>query len=193
MGSKLASILAVLIAYCLVSARVIKEIHEADGLQMSRVAGSGTAADNIYAQPGPTESGGTSNAYRVPNAGMQIPGLAHSLSLGPVVDEERANLNGTPTISDTYRPNDQGTDWPPDAFTRMVAGHVSPRSLASPALHSYDGDGNMEALNVFGPFSHQETPTDLAAYTGAVGPVGRSTPEPTPEITAPDFPVRWQG
>ena len=44
----------------------------------------------------------------------------------------------------------------------------------------------MEALSAFGPFAHQEDPTDLAAYTGAVGPVGRSTPEAHPELTAPD-------
>jgi hypothetical protein len=143
-------------------------------------------ADNIYAQPGPTESGSSSNAYRTRNEVMVPPGLAHSLHLGPVISEERAGLNGTPTISDTYRPLDQGTDWPPDAFTALVAGHESPQPLTRPALHSYDGDGNMEALSVFGPFTHQEHPTDLAAYTGAVGPVGRSTPEEHPELTAPD-------
>ena len=103
-------------------------------------------------------------------------------------DEERANLMGTPTISDTYRSADQGTDWPPDAFTARVAGHVSPQPISRPALHSYDGDGNMEALSVFGPFSRQEDRTDLARYTGAVGPVGGSTPEEHPEVTAPGGP-----
>lgn len=92
---------------------------------------------------------------------------------------------GLPTISDTYDPRDQGTDWPEDAFTSMVSGHESPRSIASPARHSYDGDGNMEGITAFGPFNHQEDRTNLGAYTGAVGPVGGSTPESHPEITAP--------
>jgi hypothetical protein len=98
---------------------------------------------------------------------------------------ERASLNGTPTISDTYNPRDQGTDWPEDAFTALVSGHISPQPIGKPALHSYDGDGNMEALSAFGPFSQQENRTDLGAYTGAVGPAGGSTPENHPEITAP--------
>ena len=67
----------------------------------------------------------------------------------------------------------------------MVAGHESPRPISSPALHSYDGDGNMEALSAFGPFSRQEDRYDLGAYTGAVGPAGGSTPENHPEVTAP--------
>jgi hypothetical protein len=93
--------------------------------------------------------------------------------------------NGLPTISDTYNPRDQGTDWPLDAFGARVVGHESPRSIASPAMHSYDGDGNMEGITAFGPFSHQEERTNLGAYTGAVGPIGGSTPETHPEITAP--------
>ena len=150
-----------------------------------RIVATLASPDNIYAQPGPTESGGSSNAYRAANSSMSPPGQAHSLSLTPVEGAERAALNGTPTISDTYRPMDQGTDWPPDAFTKMVAGHESPLPISTPALHSYAGDGNMEALSVFGPFSHQEDRVDLANYTGAVGPVGGSTPEGHPEITAP--------
>ena len=92
---------------------------------------------------------------------------------------------GTPTASDTFNPRDQGTDWPADAFTAMVMGHQSPMSVATPARHSYDGDGNMEGITVFGPFSRQEDRYDLGAYTGAVGPAGGSTPENHPEITAP--------
>jgi hypothetical protein len=117
---------------------------------------------------------------------VQPPGYEHSAAVAPVaVGEERAALNGTPTISDTYNPRDQGTDWPPDAFTHLVSGHVSPEPISRPALHSYAGDGNTEAINVFGPFSRQEDRHDLAAYTGAVGPAGGSTPENHPELTAP--------
>jgi hypothetical protein len=94
-------------------------------------------------------------------------------------------LRGIPTPSDTYRPDDQGTDWPADAFTAMVMGHQSPEPIDRPALNSYAGDGNMEALDVYGPFSQQET-ADVANYTGGVGPAGRSTPEAHPEATAPD-------
>ena len=47
---------------------------------------------------------------------------------------------------------------------------------------------NMEALDVYGPFSQQET-ADVANYTGGVGPAGRSTPEAHPEVTAPDSPL----
>ena len=99
--------------------------------------------------------------------------------------DDLPGLRGIPTPSDTYRPKDQGTDWPVDAFTAMVMGHQSPEPIDRPALNSYAGDGNMEALDVYGPFSHQET-ADIANYTGGVGPAGRSTPEMHPEPTAPD-------
>lgn len=92
---------------------------------------------------------------------------------------------GLPTVSDTYDPRDERTDCPLDAFSGMVVGHESPRSIASPARHSYDGDGNMEGITAFGPFSHQEDRTNLGAYTGAAGPVGGSTPESDPDVTAP--------
>ncbi|HEY8285538.1 MAG TPA: hypothetical protein VIJ28_14230 [Chloroflexota bacterium] len=91
--------------------------------------------------------------------------------------EARAALHGTPTISDTFNPNDQGTDWPMDAFTTLVSDHQSPEPIGRPAAHSYAGDGNMEALSAFPPFSRQEDRYDLGAYTGAVGPAGGSTPE----------------
>jgi hypothetical protein len=90
-----------------------------------------------------------------------------------------------PTPSDTYNPRDHGTDWPLDSFTRRVMGHASPQPIAHPATNSYDGDGNMEAIDAFPPFSRQEDRTNLGAYTGAVGPAGGSTPESHPEITAP--------
>ena len=61
-----------------------------------------------------------------------------------------------------------GTDWPEDRFTRMVM-DAQPRSIAEPARHSYDGDGNMEALDAFPPFSSPEDRADIGAYTGAVG------------------------
>jgi hypothetical protein len=152
---------------------------------IGRVA-EGTAEDNIYQVPGPSESPSTSNAYRAGLQGIQPPGYKQSATIAPIAaGADRVALNGTPTISDTYNPRDQGTDWPPDAFTQLVVGHVSPEPIARPALHSYAGDGNMEALSVFGPFSRQEDRYDLAAYTGAVGPAGGSTPEGHPEITAP--------
>ncbi|HVA88251.1 MAG TPA: hypothetical protein VNL71_00270 [Chloroflexota bacterium] len=92
--------------------------------------------------------------------------------------DARAALQGTPTISDTFQASDQGTDWPMDAFTELVCDHQSPLPLGRPAAHSYAGDGNMEALSAFPPFSRQEDRYDLGAYTGAVGPAGGSTPEP---------------
>jgi hypothetical protein len=112
--------------------------------------------------------------------------LSSTRALGdPFQGEGRAALNGLPTISDTYNPRDQGTDWPADAFTALVVGHQSPEPISKPALHSYAGDGNMEGLSAFGPFNQQENRTDLGSYTGAVGPAGGSTPEAHPEITAP--------
>jgi hypothetical protein len=142
--------------------------------------------DNIYQTPGPGESPNTSNAYRAGLQGIQSPGQGRDSAAGPIASgEERAALNGTPTISDTYNPRDQGTDWPPDAFTQLVSGHESPEPITRPALHSYAGDGNMESISVFDPFTRQEDRYNLAAYTGAVGPSGGSTPENHPELTAP--------
>jgi hypothetical protein len=153
---------------------------------LGRAVEAGAAMDNIYQVPGPSESPATSNAYRAGLQGIQPPGYGQSTAVAPMADgEARAALNGTPTISDTYNPRDQGTDWPPDAFTQLVSGHVSPEPIARPALHSYAGDGNMESISVFGPFTRQEDRHDLAAYTGAVGPAGGSTPESHPELTAP--------
>ncbi len=89
-----------------------------------------------------------------------------------------------PTPSDTYNPRDQGTAWPPDSFTQRVTDHVSPQPIVMPASNSYDGDGNMEAIDAFPPFSQQENRADLGAYTGAVGPAGGSTPESQPASDA---------
>jgi len=102
------------------------------------------------------------------------------------VDRKALPEPGAHRETKQYRvPRDQGTDWPADAFTGLVVGHQSPEPISRPALHSYAGDGNMEAVSVFGPFSRQEDRYDLGAYTGAVGPAGGSTPESHPEITAP--------
>ncbi len=146
----------------------------------------GAAGNAVYQQTSPSADGEAQhNANRTGLQGMQPPGFAHARSIAPVDGEERPSLNGTPTISDTYNPRDQGTDWPADAFTALVVGHQSPEPISRPALHSYAGDGNMEAASVFPPFSRQEDRFDLGAYTGAVGPAGGSTPEAHPEITAP--------
>jgi hypothetical protein len=84
----------------------------------------------------------------------------------------RAALHGIPTISDTFNPSNQGTDWPMDAYTAQVSDHQSPEPISRPAASSYAGDGNMEALSAFPPFTSQEDRLDLGAYTGAVGPGG---------------------
>lgn len=90
---------------------------------------------------------------------------------------------GTP--SDTYDPHDQGTDWPVDSFTGMVATHPS-SAIQAPARHSYDGDGNMEAYQIAGSYSvANEASTDLGRFTGATGPGGHVTPAGHPEVTAP--------
>jgi hypothetical protein len=89
----------------------------------------------------------------------------------------RAALHDIPTSSDTFDPNERGTDWPMDTFTTLVSDHQSPEPISRPAAHSYAGDGNMEALTAFPPFSRQEDRYNLGAYTGAVGPAGGSTPE----------------
>ena len=147
----------------------------------------GAAGNAIYQQDSPSADGEAQhNARRAGLQGMQPPGLGHAQAIAPDASGgERAGLNGTPTISDTYNPKDQGTDWPADAFTALVVGHQSPEPISRPALHSYAGDGNMEALSVFPPFTTQEDRFDLGAYTGAVGPAGGSTPEQHPELTAP--------
>jgi hypothetical protein len=142
--------------------------------------------DQFYQANEPSRDGeANNNARRAGLQGIQPPGLDRSMAIAPIQGEERAALNGTPTISDTYNPRDQGTDWPADAFTGLVVGHQSPEPISKPALHSYAGDGNMEGLSAFGPFNQQENRTDLATYTGAVGPAGGSTPEAHPELTAP--------
>jgi hypothetical protein len=69
----------------------------------------------------------------------------------------RAALHGIPTISDTFNPNNQGTDWPMDAYTAQVSDHQSPEPISRPAANSYAGDGNMEALSAHG----------LKMFTGA--------------------------
>ena len=82
---------------------------------------------------------------------------------------------GYPNPSETYEPRDEGTAYPEDRFTAMVNGaHVD--GLATPARHSYDADGNMEAFDAQPPYALQgEGETNPARYTGAVGPVeGRS-------------------
>jgi hypothetical protein len=151
-----------------------------------RVVAANQGLDTVYQMAGPSESPSTSNAYRAGLQGIQRPGYAGSAAVTPIAaSTERAALNGTPTISDTYNPRDQGTDWPPDAFTHLVSGHVGPEPISRPALHSYAGDGNMESISVFDPFTRQEDRYNLAAYTGAVGPAGGSTPESRPELTAP--------
>jgi hypothetical protein len=83
----------------------------------------------------------------------------------------RAALHGIPTISDTFNPDNPGTDWPMDAYTVQVSDHQSPEPLSRPAVNSYAGDGNMEALSAFPPFTSGEDRSDLGTYTGAVGPV----------------------
>jgi hypothetical protein len=88
--------------------------------------------------------------------------------------EREARLRGLPTASDTADVEARGTEWPEDAFTAMVARHERPAPIGRPARHSYDGDGNMEALDAFPPFARAEERADLAAYTGAVGPTAGS-------------------
>jgi hypothetical protein len=165
----LVGFLVALVALGLSSTRALgDQFYQANDTR-KRVPGGDGAADN--------------NARRAGLQGVQRPASASGVV--PIQGENRAALNGTPTISDTFKPQDQGTDWPADAFTALVMGHQGPDPISHPALHSYDGDGNMEAISVFPPFNQQENRTDLATYTGAVGPAGGSTPEGHPELTAP--------
>ena len=93
--------------------------------------------------------------------------------------------SGLPTPSETADRHDGGVDWPPDRFTRAVL--ASPAAAtATPAAHSYADDSNMEAFDAMPPYALRgEAETDLARFTGAVGPAGRATPEEHPEPTAP--------
>ena len=99
----------------------------------------------------------------------------------------RANFSGHagyPAPSDTYNPRDQGTDWPPDAFTTMILSSGSTEQF-TPARHSYDGDGNMEAYEIAGPYAAgNEASRDVGSFTGATGPTGHVTPAAHPEVTA---------
>ena len=65
-----------------------------------------------------------------------------------------------------------GTDWPEDSFTRMVTAADGARAIVAPARNSYDGDGNMRALDAFPPLGDESERRDLATYTGAIGPGG---------------------
>ena len=102
--------------------------------------------------------------------------------------EARANFSrhaGYPVPSDTYNSRDQGTDWPPDAFTAMILS-PGPTEQFTPARHSYDGDGNMEAYGIAGPYvADNEASRDVGSFTGATGPTGHVTPAAHPEVTAP--------
>ena len=82
---------------------------------------------------------------------------------------------GYATPSATFDPRDQGTNWPPDSFTRLVMEERAD-GLATPAAHSYDGDGNMESFSIAGPYSaRNEAETDVGAFTGATGTSGHAT------------------
>ncbi len=82
---------------------------------------------------------------------------------------DRAWHPGYPDPSETYEPRDEGTAYPEDRFTALVNGaHVD--GLATPALHSYDADGNMESYLIAGPYSAaNEAGRDVGAFTGATG------------------------
>ena len=69
-------------------------------------------------------------------------------------------------------PAGSGTDWPEDTFTRMVTAADGTREIAAPARSSYDGDGNMRALDAFPPLGDGSERRDLATYTGSTGPGG---------------------
>jgi len=73
---------------------------------------------------------------------------------------------------DAVAPVGGGTDWPKDAFTLMVTAADGTREIATPARSSYDGDGNMSALDAFPPLDDELDHRDLATYTGATGPGG---------------------
>lgn len=82
---------------------------------------------------------------------------------------------GYTTPSETVDPGDRGTAWPPDQFTRLAM-EAGPDGIATPAAHSYDGDGNMEAYEIAAPYAaRNEASTDLGAFTGATGPTGHVT------------------
>jgi hypothetical protein len=97
-----------------------------------------------------------------------------------------SNHDGITVPSETYRAHDQGTDWPPDAFTHAVMSAETGAAISTPATSSYASDGNMEAFDAMLPYATRgEAETNPARYTGAVGPAGRSTPQDHPELTAP--------
>lgn len=73
---------------------------------------------------------------------------------------------------DTGVPVSGGTDWPEDAFTRMVTAADGTREIAVPARNSYDGDGNMSAFDAFPQLGDESERRDLATYTGATRPGG---------------------
>ena len=100
---------------------------------------------------------------------------------------------GYPDASDTYRWGDQGTQWPMDAFTEMVAAGGNEAAISTPAAHSYAGDDNMDAYQIVGPYAvGNERTRDLGMFTGATGPSGHVTPMNQPELTAPASPSTLQ-
>lgn len=100
-----------------------------------------------------------------------------------------ANHRGYPDPSETYRWGDQGTEWPMDAFTAMVA-RAEEHPISRPMPHSYYGDDNMEAYHIVGPYcADNEATMDLGQFTGATGPTGHVTPRQHPELTAPQSSV----
>lgn len=83
--------------------------------------------------------------------------------------------SGYATPSEAVDRSDGGTAWPPDQFTRLAM-EAGADGIATPAAHSYDGDGNMEAYEIVGPYTAaNEAATDLGAFTGATGPTGHVT------------------
>lgn len=83
--------------------------------------------------------------------------------------------SGIAVPSDTYDARDGGTAWPLDSFTRAVTASSPAAAASTPAPHSYAGDGNMEAFDAMPPYAVRgEDETDVARFTGAVGPSGRA-------------------
>lgn len=100
---------------------------------------------------------------------------------------------GYPDASDTYRWGDQGTEWPMDKFTAMVAMQGNEMAISTPVPHSYYSDDNMDAYQIVGPYSYgNERGRDVGLFTGATGPSGHVTPMNQPELTAPASPSTLQ-
>ena len=80
----------------------------------------------------------------------------------------------------------EGSGTPSWNYSWDAENRLSSISGSAADTFTYDGDGNMEAYEIAGPYAaDNEASRDVGSFTGATGPTGHVTPVAHPEVTAP--------